>query len=165
MKNFTTNICGVLAALSLLAAGQASAQAAKWQGLLGNQKLGHALNVGAGGVNIPGVSVSGGGVKTTIELHLCKDGSFLRTETVNVGKSGVNVPGVNVGSAPVNTVNKASGKWKIVSADSVHVNILLTPSKATDLMGNDRKLDISFDGAYTMVNGERWNRMKSPVCR
>lgn len=165
MKNITKNFVGVFVAFSLLATGQASGQAAKWQDLLGNQKLVQVVSSGPASMNIPGVDISAGGVKTTNELHLCKDGSFLRVETTNVVSSKVNAPGVNVASGPVNDVRKASGKWKIVSADSVHVNIQLTPTKSTDLAVSDRKLDISFDGAYTIVNDERWNRMKSPICR
>lgn len=165
MQNITKTVWGALAALSLLAAGQASAQVAKWRGLLGNQKLVQTTSVGPARINIPGAAVEGGGVKTTTELHLCKDGSFLRVETSSVGASGVKIPSANVGSSGINDVSKVSGKWKIVSTDSVHASIQLTPTKADDLTGDDRKLEVSFDGAYTLVNDERWNRMKSPVCQ
>ena len=157
----------LMATLSLLTLGQASAQAAasKWKGLLNNQMLSRTVSVGNSGISVPGVNVHSGTVKTTTELHLCADGSFLRVEKVNVGAQAVNAGGVSVASPPINDIKKASGKWKIVSADAVHVNIQLTPAKAVDLIETDRKLDISFDGANTMVNGERWARMKSPICR
>lgn len=166
MKTPLRNLLGLVGLFSLLGGAQAASGAvAKWQGLLSNQKLVQTVSVGSASLSFGGASLSSGAVKNTTELHLCKDGSFLRVETTSVGSTSMGSAGSNVASPPVNNVEKASGKWKIVSADSVHVNILLTPSKATDLMGNDRKLDISFDGANTMVNGERWNRMKSPICR
>lgn len=166
MKVFLRAAAVVLVALSPLSQASAQSAAAKWKGIVGNKVLTHKMNVGAGQAQIPGLNMQSGGVKTTVEVHLCNDGSFVRFEKTDVAAQAANVLGLNVQSAGNSSTSKSTGRWKITSATSANAVIQLIRDADSDLIpASEQKLNISYNGSATTVNGERWSRAASSVCR
>lgn len=156
-----------LTALTLLVLGEADAQAAsRWTGLLGGQVLTRVLKDDGSAVTLNGNKIQAGAGSVITELHLCKDGSFLRVQKVTSAGESLNIGNISARASAGSAMMRWTGKWKITQADATSATVRLTPKAGSDeLEDDDSELSISFDGANTVVNDARWYRMKSPVCR
>jgi hypothetical protein len=104
--------------------------------------------VGVGvSVTIPGMGEMDMDVSSKDTLHLCSDGSYIRSLEDN--------------AMGMKSSSREVGKWTIGKANSAGFALLLT------VKGNKKakSWNLSFDGERTVVNNERWYRMKSSACK
>ena len=156
-------IAMVLAAVVLASASvsaKMSAQEQKYFELLRGKMLSNVNSVDSSGVRggetkvgvgvsvtIPGMGELDTGVSSKDTLHLCSDGSYIRSLDDN--------------AMGIKSSSREIGKWGVSQADSAGFTLLLTAK------GNKvaKKWPLSFDGERTVVKGERWYRMKSSACK
>ncbi|MBC7646549.1 MAG: hypothetical protein H7095_05490 [Pseudopedobacter sp.] len=147
----------VLAAVVLgsgSAGAKLSAQQQTYFNLLKGKMISNVNSVSSSGVRggetnvaLPGMEGMGMGMSSKDTLHLCSDGSYIRNlvdEAMGMKSS-----------------SRQTGKWTVGRANSAGFALMLTPK------GNKvaKALNLSFDGERTVVNDERWYRMKSSACK
>ena len=156
-------IAMVLAAVVLASASMSakmSAQEQKYFELLRGKMLSNVSGVDSSGVRggetkvdvgvsvtLPGMSQMDVSVSSKDTLHLCSDGSYIRSLDDN--------------AMGIKSSSREIGKWSVSAADSAGFTLLLT-AKSNKVA---KKWPLSFDGERTVVKGERWYRMKSSACK
>jgi hypothetical protein len=96
----------------------------------------------------------GGGMSEERTFHFCSDGSFAYLDE---SLATINVPGASASSGGNGRV---VGTWRVASATDASAVVLLTKDDG----GVDR-LTIELNDNKTFINGTRWLRDASPVCR
>ncbi|MCS7067076.1 MAG: hypothetical protein NZN28_00380 [Meiothermus sp.] len=118
----------------------------QWTQLLAGKMLKYFSSYNSGG--------GGGGISEQRTLHLCSDGSFAYLDE---SLTTINVPGASASSGGNGRV---LGRWRIESA---------TPNSAVLLLNVDgggvERLRVEYEGDKTFLNGQRWFRVESDVCR
>ncbi len=155
---------GIFLGVVVLAAGAASAkmsvQEQTYFNLLKGKMLSNVNSISSSGVR-GGETKVDGGVSVTLPgmgqmdlsmaskdtLHLCSDGSYIRS--------------LEDSAMGMKSATREIGKWSVSGADSAGFTLLLA------VKGNKvaKKWPLSFDGERTTVKGERWYRMKSSACK
>ena len=117
-----------------------------WSSLLPGQALNYFSSYNSGG--------GGGGMSTHRVLHLCPDGLFVFS-----GQSLVtmNVPGASGSSGGR---DGSRGRWSVESATDTTAVLVLTLDG-----GRELRWQLRYDGQKTFLNGQRWLRERSTVCR
>lgn len=134
---------------------------AKWQTLINNKVLTNTEKFEGGNMQILGMNLSSEPGAYITELHLCKDGSFLRVQKVSQQPQNASANS----KAVISIRDKVSGTWKFTQTDASSAVIKLKPKRSADLQEGDKTLNLSFDAAYTLIDDERWLREKSPICQ
>lgn len=94
-----------------------------------------------------------GGISSDKQLNLCSDGRFI---FVNNSMVTINVDGANAAGGGN---GQSTGQWRVGSATANGAILILT----TD--AGQEELEVHYDGQKTFVNGTRWFRIESEVCR
>ncbi len=96
-------------------------------------------------ITLPGMgNVAEASSKQTV--HLCSDGSYIFNTVDSAGN--------------IKNATREVGVWSIGKASAAEFTLILTPKKQAA-----KNWALSFDGERTMVNDERWYRMKSSACK
>ena len=117
-----------------------------WSNLLSGQALNYFSSYNSGG--------GGGGMASHRVLHLCPDGRFAYS-----GQSLVtmNVPGASGSSGGRGGTR---GRWSIESPTQNTAVLVLAVDG-----GGELRWQVRYDGQKTLLNGQRWLRERSSVCR
>lgn len=118
----------------------------EWSNLLTGQMLHYFSTYNSGG--------GGGGMAAHRVLHLCAGGRF-----AYFGDSSVtmNVPGASASSGGRDGFR---GQWRIESPTASSAVLVLTGDG-----GRQLRWPVRYDGSKTFLNGQRWLRAQSDVCR
>ena len=117
-----------------------------WANVLSDQALNYFSSYNSGG--------GGGGMASHRVLHLCSDGRFTFAGDSLVT---MNVPGASGSSGGRSGFH---GRWSVESpTDSTAVLVLLGDD------GREVRWPLRWDGSKTFLNGQRWLRERSRVCR
>jgi hypothetical protein len=123
-----------------------SGPAGDWTRFLNGLMLKYFSSYNSGGAS--------GGISEERTFHFCSDGSFAYLDE---GLATINVPG---GSASSGGNGRVVGSWRVESATDASAVVLLNKDDG----GVDR-LRIELNDGKTFVNGDRWFRDASQVCR
>ncbi len=118
----------------------------QWTQFLAGRMLKYFSSYNSGG--------GGGGISEERTLHLCSDGSFAYLDE---SLTTLNVPGASASSGGS---GRALGRWRIESATQNSAVLLLNVDG-----GGVERLRVEYDGEKTFLNGQRWFRVQSDVCR
>lgn len=161
-KRITTGLAMAILGMGILNTADAAmnAQQQQYFNLLKGKMLSNVDSVTSGGVRggettvgvgvnvtLPGMGKVDMDVSSKTALHLCSDGSYIRTETDN--------------AMGIKSASRETGKWSIGKADSAGFALLLTKRGSSVAVPSN----VSFDGERTMFNNERWYRLKSSACK
>jgi hypothetical protein len=117
-----------------------------WSSLLSDQALNYFSTYNSGG--------GGGGMASHRVLHLCSDGRFTFAGDSSVT---MNVPGASGSSGGRNGFR---GRWSLESpTQNTAVLVLVVDG------GRELRWPLRYDGQKTFLNGQRWLRERSSVCR
>ena len=127
------------------AAPAPAAVAETWSNVLSGQALNYFSRYNSG---------AGGGMASHRVLHLCPDGRFVYS---GEGLVTMNVPGAS-GSSGGRSGTR--GRWSLESLTQSTAVLLLTVDG-----GGELRWPVRYDGEKTFLNGQRWLRERSSVCR
>ena len=117
-----------------------------WSSVLPDQALNYFSTYNSGG--------GGGGMASHRVLHLCSDGRFTFAGDSSVA---MNVPGASGSSAGRNGFR---GRWSVESPTQTTAVLVLAVDG-----GRELRWPLRWDGQKTFLNGQRWLRERSKVCR
>ncbi len=159
---------GILLAASAPVSAAMNAQQAKYFNLLKGKMLSNVNGVNSNGAQSGETKVAGVGISmnlpglgnvtdmsSAINVHLCSDGSYIISTLDKIGN--------------MNSAGRETGKWSVGPATSSNVTLLMTAKSGGSVILNTiskkGKLTVSFDSERTMINSQRWYRMKSSACK
>jgi hypothetical protein len=161
-KSFSKTIAFGLVCLALsltVAQAKMTAQQQKYFDLLKGKMITTEAGLGSSGAKSGETKVGGVDINITIPgmgnvadasskqtVHLCSDGSYIFNQVDSAGN--------------IKSTTREAGRWSIGKADAALFVLVLTPKKQAV-----KNWALSFDGERTMVNDERWYRMKSSACK
>ena len=117
-----------------------------WAGVLTDQALNYFSSYNSGG--------GGGGMAAHRVLHLCANGQFTLSGDSMVT---MNVPGASGSSGGRSGFH---GRWTVESATDRSAVLVLAGDD-----GRELRWPLRWDGSKTFLNGQRWLRERSRLCR